>query len=111
MAGEDDGRRGEPRSSHQVAGEEFWWEISSHHYTPMHLSGYLTGIGLSRLCITSSTRLENLQWTASNTSPIPYQSSSHHFPSSLFCFIALANQLSCCGYSLSTLLETKPPFA
>jgi len=39
----------------------------------------------------------------------PHQSSSHLFPSSLFCFLVLANQLSCCGYSLPTLLETKPP--
>jgi len=44
------------------------------------------------------------------TSPITYQSSSHLFPSSLFCFLVLANQLSRCGYSLPTLLETKPPF-
>ena len=40
----------------------------------------------------------------------PHQSSSHLFPSSLFCFLVLANQLCCCGYSLPTLLETKPPF-
>jgi len=41
---------------------------------------------------------------------ITYLSSSHLFPSSLFCFLVLANQLSRCGYSLPTLLETKPPF-
>jgi len=39
-----------------------------------------------------------------------YQSSSHLFPSSLFCFLVLANQRSLCGYSLPTLLKTKPPF-
>ena len=42
--------------------------------------------------------------------PITYQSSSHLFPSSLFCFLVLAHQPSRCGYSLPTLLETKPPF-
>ena len=41
----------------------------------------------------------------------PHQSSSHLFPSSLFCFLVLANQLSRCGYSFPTLLETKPPFS
>ena len=28
---EQDGGRGEPRASHQVAGEELWWENGSHH--------------------------------------------------------------------------------
>ena len=88
-----------------------WWENGSHHYKATHLSGYVTGLGLSRLCITPSPRLKNLPWTASDISPITYQLSSHLFPSSLFCFLVLANQLSRCGYSLPTLLETKPPFS
>jgi len=115
---EEDGGRGEPRASHQVAGEELWWENGSHHYKATHLSGYVTGLGLSRLCITPSTRLNNLRSTASEmatiqpeTSPITYQLSSHLFPSSHFYFLVLANQLSHCGYSLPTLLETKPPFS
>jgi len=49
--------------------------------------------------------------TTNQTSPITYLSSSHLFSSSLFCFLVLANQLSRCGYSLPTLLETKPPFS
>ena len=44
-----------------------WWENGSHHYRATHLSGYVTGLGLSRLCITPSTRLKNLHWTASDT--------------------------------------------
>ena len=43
--------------------------------------------------------------------PITYKSSSHLFPSSLFCFLVLANQLSRFGYALPTLLETKSPFS
>jgi len=35
-----------------------------------HLSGYVSGLGLSQLCITPSTRLKNLRLTASETSPI-----------------------------------------
>ena len=46
-----------------------------------------------------------------DTSVITYQSSSHFFPSSLFCCLVLANQLSRCGYSLPTLFETKPPYS
>jgi len=89
-----------------------WWENGSHKYKAMHLSGYVTGLGLSRLCITPSIRLKNHCWTASDDheADTPHQSSSHLFPSSLFCFLVLANQLSRCGYSLPTLLETKPPF-
>ena len=64
---EEDGGRGEPRASHQVAGEELWWENGSHHYKATPLSGYVTGLGLLRLCITPSTRLKNLRWTASDT--------------------------------------------
>jgi len=64
---EEDGGRREPRASHQVAGEELWWENGSHHYKATHWSGYVTGLGLSRLCITPSTRLKNLRWTASKT--------------------------------------------
>jgi hypothetical protein len=40
---EEDGGRGEPRASHQVTGEELWWEHGSHHYKATHLSGYVTG--------------------------------------------------------------------
>ena len=47
--------------------ETLWWENGSHHYRATHLSGYVTGLGLSRLCITPSTRLKNLRWTASDT--------------------------------------------
>ena len=108
---EEDGGRGEPRASHQVAGEELKWENGSHHYKATHLSGYVTWLGSSWLCITPSIRLNNLRSTASETSPITYLSSSHLFPSSLFCFLVLANQLSRCGYFLPTLLETKPPFS
>jgi hypothetical protein len=88
-----------------------WWENGSHHYRATHLSGYVIGLGLSRLCITPSTRLKDLRSTALETSTITYQSSSHLFPSSLFCFLGLANQLSRSGYSLPTLLETKPQFS
>jgi len=41
----------------------------------------------------------------------PHQSSSHLFPSSLFCFLVLANQLSRFGYCIPTLLETIRPFS
>jgi hypothetical protein len=44
-----------------------WWENGSHHYRATQLSGHVTGLGLSRLCITPSTRLKNLHWTASDT--------------------------------------------
>ena len=42
---EEDGGRGEPRTSHQVAGEELWWENGSHHYKATQLSGHVTGLG------------------------------------------------------------------
>jgi hypothetical protein len=90
-----------------------WWENGSHHNRATQLSGHVTGLGLSRLCITPSTRLNNLRRTASDTTiqiDRPHQSSSHLFPSSLFCFLVLANQLSRCGSSFVTLLEMKPPF-
>jgi hypothetical protein len=53
--------------------------------------------------------LDGIRHHDTETTPITYQSSSHLFPSSLFCFIVLANQLSHYGYSLSTLLKTKRP--
>ena len=56
---EEDGGRGEPRTSHLVAGEEFWWENGSHRNNATQLSGYVTGLGLSLLCIMPSTRLNN----------------------------------------------------
>jgi len=67
---EEDGRTGKLRPSHQVAGEVLWWENGSPHAKATHLGGYVTGLGLPRLCITPSTRLTNLHWMASNTSPI-----------------------------------------
>jgi len=67
MVEEEDGGRGEPGASHQVAGEELWWEHGSHHYKATRLSGCVTWLGLSRLCITPSRRLDNLHWTASDT--------------------------------------------
>jgi len=114
---EEDGGRGEPRASHQLAGVELWWQNGSHHYKATQLSGHVAGLGLSRLCITPSARLTNLRWTASDTtiqtetSPITYLSSSRLFSSSLFCFLVLANQLSRCGYSLHMVLEMKSPFS
>ena len=81
---EEDGGRGEPRASHQVAGEELWWENGSHHYKATHLSGHVTGLGLSRLCITPSTRLNNLRSTASDTNHVPIIISSLSFFSLLF---------------------------
>jgi len=42
---DEDGGRGEPRASHQVAGDELWWENGSHHFKAMHLSEYVTGLG------------------------------------------------------------------
>jgi hypothetical protein len=111
---EEDGGRGQPRASHLVAWEELWWENGFHHYRATQLSEHVTGLGLSWLCITPSTKLKNLRWTASETTTQTdrrHQSSYHLFPSSLFCFLVLANQLSRCDYSLPTLLETKPPFS
>jgi hypothetical protein len=64
---EEDGGREEPCALHQVAGEELWWENGSHQYKATQLSGYVTGLGLSRLCITPSTRLNTLQLMASDT--------------------------------------------
>jgi len=64
---EEDGGSGGPRASHYVGGEELWWENGSHHYNATHFGGYVTGLGLSRICITPSTRLRNLRWTASAT--------------------------------------------
>jgi len=85
---EDDGRE-EPRASHQVAGEELWWENGSQHYRATHLSGHVTGLGLSRLCITPSTRLKNLCSTIGHhysdlTNHIPIIISSLSFFSALF---------------------------
>jgi len=82
-----------------------WWENGSHHYKATQLSGHVTGLGLSRLCITPSTRLKNLRSTASDghDSDGPHQSSSHLFPSSLFCFLVS---------SQSTIsLRLLPPYA
>jgi len=89
MEEEEDGGRGEPHASHLVAGEELWWENCSHHYRATQLSGHVTGLGLSRLCITPSTRLKNLRWTASETTtqtdrPRPIIISSLSFFSLLF---------------------------
>ena len=64
---EEDGGSGKLRASHQVAGKELWRENGTHHDKATHLSGYVTGLGLLRLCITPSTRLKNLPWTASDT--------------------------------------------
>jgi len=44
-----------------------WGENGSHHYKDTHLSGYVTGLALSQLCITPLTRLKNLRWMASDT--------------------------------------------
>jgi len=55
--------------------------------------------------------LDGIRHHDPETPPITYQSSSHLFPSSLFCFLVLANQLSRCGYSLPMLLEMRPPFS
>jgi len=106
---EEDGGRGEPRASHQVAGEELWWENGSHHYKATHLSGHVTGLGLSRLCITPSTRLKNLRSTASDDHDPdrPHQSrSSHHLISFLLLsFVFLVS-------SQSTIsLRLLPPYA
>jgi hypothetical protein len=50
-----------------------------------HLSGYVSGLGLSRLCITPSTRLKNLRSTASETTNhVPIIISSLSFLSLLF---------------------------
>jgi hypothetical protein len=43
---EEDGGRGEPCTSHQLAGEELWWENASHHYRATQLSGH-AGLGPS----------------------------------------------------------------
>lgn len=91
-----------------------FWENGSHHYNATHLSGYMTGIGSSRLCITPSTRLNNLCWTASDTTIQTDQTCTYHqLISFLLLFFAsqfLSNQLSHCPYSLPTLREMKPPF-
>jgi hypothetical protein len=88
-----------------------WWDTGSHYYKATLFSGYVTGLGLSRLCIMPSTRLKNLRWPASDTTiQGPHQFSSHLFPSSLICFLLLADQQSPCGDSLPTLLDTKPQF-
>jgi hypothetical protein len=101
------------RQTQWVALYPLWWENYSHYSKATHMSGYATGLLLLELCITSSTKLKILRWMASiNHNPVwPHQSSSHLFPSSLFWFLVLANQLSRCGYSLPTLLETKYPFS
>jgi hypothetical protein len=78
MAEEEDGGRGEPRAVHQVAGEELWWENGSHHYKATHLSEYVTGLGLSRLCITPLTGLKNLRWMASDPAIQTDQSHTNH---------------------------------
>jgi len=67
---QEDGRRSEPRASHQVTGEPLCWEHGSHHYQATHLSGYVTGLWLSQLCITPLTGLKIHRWTPSETSPI-----------------------------------------
>jgi hypothetical protein len=73
--GEADGGRGEPRAAHQVAGDELWWENGSHHIKATHLSGFMTGLGLTRLGITPS-RIVETPWLNSirhydpETSPI-----------------------------------------
>jgi len=64
---EEDAGKGELGASHELAGEELWWENGPHHYTATQLSGHVTGLGLSRLCITPSERLKNLLWMASET--------------------------------------------
>jgi hypothetical protein len=79
---EDDCGRGEPCASHQVAEEELWWENGPHNFKATHLSGYMTGFGLSWLCITPSTRLKNLRWTASDTM-IQTDLTNHHLISFL----------------------------
>jgi hypothetical protein len=85
---EEDGGRGEPHASHQVAGEELWGENSSHHYKATHLSEYVTGLGLSQLSITPSTRLKTLRWTASATT-IQTDLTNHHLISFLLlCFVS-----------------------
>jgi hypothetical protein len=80
--GEEDGGRGEPCTSHEVAGEELWWENGSHHYKATHMSGYVTGLGLSQLCITPSTGLKTLYWTACAPT-IQTDITSHHLISFL----------------------------
>jgi hypothetical protein len=60
-----------------VAGEELWWDNGSHHYKATHLSEYVTGLGLLRLCITPSTRLKNLRWTASRKTTIQTDLTNH----------------------------------
>jgi hypothetical protein len=92
-----------------------WWENGSHHYKATQLSGargWVRVIAALHHAIgkVEKPSLEGIRHHDPDTSPITYQSSSHLFPSSLFCFLVLANQLSRCGYSLPTLLETKPPF-
>jgi hypothetical protein len=51
---EADGKGG-PRASHHMAGEVLLWEDSFHYYKATHFSGYVTGLGLSRVCITPLT--------------------------------------------------------
>jgi hypothetical protein len=88
---EENGGRGEPRASHEVAGEELWWENGSHHYKATHLSEYVTGLGLSRLCITPSTRLNNLRSTASDTTiqrPHKSRTNYHLISFLLLCFVS-----------------------
>jgi hypothetical protein len=66
-----------------------WWENGSHHYKATHLSGYVTGLGLSRLSITPSTRLKNLRWTASETTTIQRDLTNYHLISFLLlCFVS-----------------------
>jgi len=110
---EENGGKGESRALQEVAGKELWWENASHHYKATHLSGYVTGLGLLRLCITPSTRLKNLHHTASEMIQTDQSRTNHH----LISFILLsfvsefpAIQVSRCGYSLPTLLKTKPPY-
>jgi len=109
MDEEEDGKTGERRGSNQEAGEELRWDNGSHDCKVTHLSGYVTGLALSRLCIMPSTRLKNLRWTASDTT-IQTDLTNHQLMAFLLVSWFLANQLYCCGYSLPTLLETKPPF-
>ena len=67
-----------------------WWENDSNQYNATRLSGYVTWLGLSRLCIMPSTRLKKLPWTASQTTQtdltnhVPIINSSVSFFSPLF---------------------------
>lgn len=88
-------------------------ENGSHDYKATQWRGWVTQLGLLRPCITPATRMKNLGLMVSEMTPIQIDQSraNHHLNSFLLSLVSwfLGNQLCRCGYSLTTILETKPP--